>query len=136
MEINNNFKFMSSKTNIKIDPLKGSFGGVQLGDSINKVLSYIQLNSQIFGKIEIISQKDDGTYPVFVILPDSGKILIFIGWFLININLGFKLKFDPKFQLLQQVEIYIQQSDLSKNIVYTMRGQVLSKGLMNYSLLS
>jgi len=32
---------MSLKGSLKIDPLKGSVGGLVLGDSVNKVLSYI-----------------------------------------------------------------------------------------------
>ncbi|CDW73451.1 UNKNOWN [Stylonychia lemnae] len=78
------------------------------------------MNVQIFGRIDMIFQKDDANYPAYIILPDS----------------GFKLKFDHKFQTLQQVEIFIASSEIKQRLVYTMREQILSQGLMNYSLMS
>jgi len=63
---------MSSK-GIKIDPVKSSVGGFHIGDSICKVLAYIQINVQAFGKIDIISSKDDAKNPTFILLPESGK---------------------------------------------------------------
>lgn len=63
---------MSIKTTIKIDPKKGQVSGITIGDSISKILSYIQMNVQIYGKIEIVSSKEDAKQPTFIILPDSG----------------------------------------------------------------
>ena len=40
---------------IKLDHKKGQIGGLEIGDSVNKVMAHIQLNVQVFGKIEIIS---------------------------------------------------------------------------------
>jgi hypothetical protein len=62
----------SHKGSIKIDPKKGSIGGLVLGEPIAKILAYIQLNIQLYGRIEIISTKEDAKNPIFICLPDSG----------------------------------------------------------------
>ena len=57
---------------LKIVPKRGLVGFFELGDSISKVLSYVQFNIQVFGKIEIICNKMDIRQPIFLILPDTG----------------------------------------------------------------
>lgn len=64
---------MSYKGSIKIDPKKGLIGGIVIGDTISKVLAYIQLNVQTYGRIEIVTSKEDAKQPTFIILPDSGN---------------------------------------------------------------
>ena len=65
---------MSAMTKVlKLDIKKGQVGGLELGESIGRVLTYIQMNVQTYGRIEIVNAKDDAKQPLFIILPDSGN---------------------------------------------------------------
>ncbi len=53
-------------------------GGIAIGDSIAKVLTYIQMHVQLFGKIEIVASKDDLRQPLFIMLSETGKLSFLI----------------------------------------------------------
>lgn len=62
MGASSNFNHLAAAPTIKalkLDPVKGSAGGLELEENLNKVLSYIQMNVQIYGKIEIVASKED-----------------------------------------------------------------------------
>ena len=65
-------------------------GGIAIGDSIAKVLTYIQMHVQLFGKMEIVASKDDLNQPLFIMLPETGKNIS------LYLFLGIKFKFDAK----------------------------------------
>lgn len=76
---------------LKIDTRKGSVGGFELNDSIARVLTYIQMNVQVYGRIELIASKEDLRQPLFILLPDSGRFN-----FCSFLTVGLKLRFEAK----------------------------------------
>ena len=75
---------------MRLDPFKARLGDIYLGDSISKVLTYLQNNFQIYGRIEFLASKTDIKQPLFLALPDSGKRSIII-------SIGLKMKFEAMF---------------------------------------
>ena len=61
---------------MKLDLKKGLLGGIQIGDSIAKTLTYVQMHVQVFGRIEVIasSRIADLDKPLYIVLPEIGKI--------------------------------------------------------------
>lgn len=57
----------------KIDKKRGILNAFELGDSISRILSYVQINFLIYGKIEIINVKENAENPIFLVLPETGK---------------------------------------------------------------
>eukprot|EP00347_Sterkiella_histriomuscorum_P009332 403341615 len=112
---------MSKLLTLKIDHKKAQIGQLKIGDSISKILSYIQLNVQIFGKIEIISTKGDACQPIFIIMVDS----------------GFKLRFEALHQTLDQIETVTLIQDGRRRFNLLLKDQSLNGQLtMNYTQIS
>ena len=49
---------MSKANTLKIDAKKASIGQLRIGENINSILTYVQLNVALFGKVEVISPKE------------------------------------------------------------------------------
>jgi hypothetical protein len=58
---------------LRLDFKRGAVSGLQIGDSIAKALTYIQMNFQVFGRLEIVASLDDLTQPIHIILTESGE---------------------------------------------------------------
>ena len=44
---------------LKIDYRRGLVSGLVIGDTISKVLTYVQLNVEYFGRMEIVAAKEE-----------------------------------------------------------------------------
>ena len=64
---------MSYMKNIKLEQKRGIVPGIELGDSISRVLSHLSIYFNAYGRIEIINDKSSPENPTFVVVPDSGN---------------------------------------------------------------
>jgi hypothetical protein len=62
---------------LKVDFKKGQVSGLQIGDKIAKVLAYVQMHVQVFGRIELVapSKSKELDTPLFIVLPESGNLI-------------------------------------------------------------
>jgi hypothetical protein len=127
---------------LKIVPKRGLIGFFEIGESICKVLTLIQFNIQIFGKIEIISSKADSKQPICIILPDSGKSMFLsfmyhiaqqcIHYFpsisvtYLCICIGFKLRFDATYQKLELIEIYLTSDQSKRRMQFILKDYMIN----------
>lgn len=82
---------MSNQLKIgKIVPNFGVIGNFLLGQPISQVLFRIQSQPKAFGPITIVQNESRVTDPVYIIL-----------------QTGYKFKFDPVFQRLETIEIFV-----------------------------
>lgn len=85
---------------MKIGKIVGNFGVIGhflLGQPISQVLFRIQCSPRAFGPIVIVHNEKDKQAPVYIIL-----------------QTGYKFCFDPVYQRLESIEVYIDQDQKSK----------------------